>query len=49
MALFYVFGLRGLEYGVEQAFTEIGREHEIDWLTLRGTMRDQGRYHVETY
>ena len=45
----YICGLRGLEDGVEFTFAEIGRDHGIDWLTLRTKMREQGRYHVETY
>ncbi len=45
----YVCGLRGLEAGVEEALEAIGREHGIDWPGLRGQMREQGRYHVETY
>ncbi|MDO9708113.1 benzoyl-CoA 2,3-epoxidase subunit BoxA [Paracraurococcus lichenis] len=45
----YVCGLRGLETGVEEAFAAIGREHGIDWHALRAGMREQGRYHVETY
>ena len=45
----YVCGLRGLEDGVEQVFAEIGDAHGFDWPTRRDAMRDQGRYHVETY
>lgn len=45
----YVCGLRGLEEGVEQALSEISREHGIDWPALRTAMRDAGRYHIETY
>ena len=45
----YICGLRGLEEGVEFALTEIGRAHGIDWLALRERMRDEGRFHVETY
>ena len=45
----FVCGLRGLEAGVEEALSAIGREHGIDWPALRGAMREQGRYHVETY
>ncbi len=45
----YVCGLRGLEEGLELALTEIGREHGIDWLSLRDRMREEGRFHVETY
>jgi len=45
----FMCGLRGLETGVEACFSEIGRQHGFDWSVLRGTMREQGRYHVETY
>ena len=40
---------KGLEAGVEAAFAEIGAAHGLDWPALRATMREQGRYHVETY
>jgi len=45
----FVCGLRGLETGVEEALSAIGSEHGIDWPALRADMREQGRYHVETY
>jgi benzoyl-CoA 2,3-dioxygenase component A len=45
----YLCGLRGLEEGVEQALTDIGRLHGLDWPSLRATMRQTGRYHAETY
>jgi benzoyl-CoA 2,3-epoxidase subunit A len=45
----YVCGLRGLEDGVDAAFGEIGRAHDIDWAALRTELRKAGRYHVETY
>lgn len=45
----FVCGLKGLEDGVEAAFAEIGAAHGLDWPALRGAMREQGRYHVETY
>jgi benzoyl-CoA 2,3-epoxidase subunit A len=45
----YVCGLRGMEAGVEAAFEEICRAHDLDWQALRGRMREEGRYHVETY
>ena len=45
----FICGLRGLEDGVEAAFTEIGRQHCLDWASLRSTMREDGRYHAETY
>ena len=45
----YLCGLRGLEDGVELALTEIARAHGQDWLALRDQMRDEGRFHAETY
>ena len=45
----YVCGLSGLEQGVEHALIDIGRSHGIDWPALRTSMREAGRFHVETY
>ncbi len=45
----YICGLSGLEQGVEDALTAIGRDHGIDWPALRVTMREAGRFHIETY
>ncbi len=45
----YICGLRGLEDGVEVALSEIARAKGGDWLSLRDEMRDQGRFHSETY
>jgi benzoyl-CoA 2,3-dioxygenase component A len=45
----YVCGLRGLEDGVDAALEEIGAGHGFDWPKLRAEMREQGRWHVETY
>jgi benzoyl-CoA 2,3-dioxygenase component A len=45
----YICGLRGLEAGVEAAFTEIAEHHGLDWPQLRAAMRADGRYHAETY
>jgi benzoyl-CoA 2,3-dioxygenase component A len=45
----YVCGLRGLEDGVDAALEEIGAQHGFDWPKLRAEMREQGRWHVETY
>jgi benzoyl-CoA 2,3-epoxidase subunit A len=45
----YVCGLKAMEAGVEAAFTEIAQSAGLDWHALRDTMRDSGRYHVETY
>lgn len=45
----YICGLRGMEDGVEQAFTNIAESFGQSWAALRDTLRDAGRYHVETY
>ena len=45
----FVCGSRGLEAGVEAAFSMIGAAHGLDWAGLRGVMLAQGRYHAETY
>ncbi len=45
----YVCGLRGMESGVETALADICRAHRLDWQAIRASMRDEGRYHVETY
>jgi len=45
----YICGLRGLEEGVDLALTEIGRAHNLDWLAMRDIMREEGRFHSETY
>ena len=45
----YICGLRGMEKGVEQAFINIAESFGEQWSALRDTMREEGRYHVETY
>ena len=45
----YLCGLKGMESGVEEAFTDICRGAGLDWAKLRTAMRASGRYHVETY
>lgn len=45
----YICGLRSMEEGVEKAFTNIAKNVDQHWGTLRNTMREEGRYHVETY
>jgi benzoyl-CoA 2,3-dioxygenase component A len=45
----YICGLRGMEEGVEKAFANIIESEGIQWLSLKDTMREDGRYHVETY
>jgi benzoyl-CoA 2,3-dioxygenase component A len=45
----YMCGLKGMENGVEESFASICREHKLDWASIRAKMRDEGRFHVETY
>lgn len=45
----YICGLKAMEEGVELAFSEIADRVDKDWHTLRDSMREDGRYHVETY
>ena len=45
----YVCGLKEMESGVESAFEEISQSFGANWPDLRDSMRDTGRYHVETY
>ncbi len=45
----YVCGLKTMEDGVEHAFTDIAESFGQQWRTLRDSMREDGRYHVETY
>lgn len=45
----YLCGLRGMESGVDEAFSAICKNFEADWPALLTDMRAQGRYHVETY
>ena len=45
----YVCGLKEMEEGVERAFTNIAESVGQQWANLRDIMRDEGRYHVETY
>ncbi|MGJ8615407.1 MAG: benzoyl-CoA 2,3-epoxidase subunit BoxA [Sulfitobacter sp.] len=45
----YICGLRGMEDGVERAMTSIAESMGVQWTALRDSMREEGRYHVETY
>jgi benzoyl-CoA 2,3-epoxidase subunit A len=45
----YVCGLKGMEQGVEAALDDVCREAGLVWGDLRKSMREAGRYHVETY
>ncbi len=45
----YICGHKRMEDGVAEALTEICSAHDMHWPALHDEMRDQGRYHVETY
>lgn len=45
----YICGLKAMEQGVDEAFTSITESMGESWQALRDTMREEGRYHVETY
>lgn len=45
----YICGLKAMEQGVEAALVSITNSFGESWQALRDTMREEGRYHVETY
>ncbi len=45
----YICGLKVMEQGVEGALRDIAGGAGLDWTALRDSMREAGRYHVETY
>jgi benzoyl-CoA 2,3-dioxygenase component A len=45
----YICGLKAMEQGVDEAMSDIARGAGSEWHTIRDQMRDEGRYHVETY
>jgi benzoyl-CoA 2,3-epoxidase subunit A len=45
----YICGLKGMETGVDEAFSSVCAESGLDWPALKDKMRASGRYHVETY
>lgn len=48
-AYIYICGLRAMEQGVEDALSAIADNAGLQWSEIRDAMRDDGRYHVETY
>ena len=48
-AYIYICGMRGLEEGVDEALAAIARERAMDWPSIKTQLRNDGRYHVETY
>ncbi|MCC7325942.1 MAG: benzoyl-CoA 2,3-epoxidase subunit BoxA [Burkholderiales bacterium] len=45
----YVCGLKSMEEGVAQAFRDVCRRHGNDWDAMLPRLREQGRFHLETY
>jgi len=45
----YICGLKEMEEGVDKAFTNIAESIGQQWQNLRDIMREEGRFHVETY
>jgi benzoyl-CoA 2,3-epoxidase subunit A len=45
----YICGLKAMETGVDEAFRDIARAAGFDWTERKATMRQAGRYHLETY
>ncbi len=45
----YICGLKVMEEGIERAFANIAESIGQQWHNLRDVMREEGRYHVETY
>ncbi len=45
----YICGLKAMEHGVEEALSDIARGAGLNWTDVRDAMREDGRYHVETY
>jgi len=45
----YICGLKAMEDGVESALSDIAKSAELQWSDHRDAMREDGRYHVETY
>ncbi|CAG4883908.1 Benzoyl-CoA oxygenase component A [Georgfuchsia toluolica] len=45
----YICGLKGMETGVIEAFTDICRARGLDWNTVWLALLNKARFHVETY
>ena len=45
----YICGKRDMENGVMSALDDIAKSTGLQWDDLKERMREQGRYHVETY
>ena len=45
----YLCGLKDMEQGVAEAFSDVCSQHGLDLKILQTDLLQQGRYHVETY
>lgn len=45
----YICGHKRMENSVNQALNDICAAHGMNWDSLQPTLRQGGRYHVETY
>ncbi|WP_448526814.1 ferredoxin--NADP reductase [Parathermosynechococcus lividus] len=46
----YMCGLKGMEPGIDEAMTAAAAKNGADWQDfLKGTLKKEGRWHVETY
>lgn len=45
----FICGVKAMETGVEAAFDDICKQKDMNWDSIKDTMRQSGRYHVETY
>lgn len=45
----YICGLKGMEQGVDAALRDVCSRNGVIWDTLLERLRENGRYHVETY
>ncbi|PCI21080.1 benzoyl-CoA 2,3-epoxidase subunit BoxA [Candidatus Wolfebacteria bacterium] len=45
----YICGLKEMEKGVEEAFENICIDNNMQWPDIKKSMKQTGRYHIETY
>jgi len=45
----YMCGLKGMEKGMEECFSEIASKNNLEWKEFAKSMKKSGRYHVEVY
>jgi benzoyl-CoA 2,3-dioxygenase component A len=48
-AYFYVCGLKAMEEGVALALRDVAKQAGLDWAAVGGSLKRDGRLHVETY